>query len=206
MSPFFSPRKGSCKRKDDVTFLLQRGVQKLMRITRPKKWAPFLGKFVQFLNEEGRSSAQFSRRRRTLNYARIKNERTRLFSQTFPPSFFFQGIRSNETDFCRHRNPCLNGGICLSTDSGAVCECLYVDFIGDFCETGNYLLSVNRQFTTSTTTTLTPFFCSISSADDAMRPHLIGYVQQKSLSSSLLDVMVLGVDPNYLLTFLTYAQ
>lgn len=47
-----------------------------------------------------------------------------------------QGIRGNTTDACEDHDPCQHGGICISTDSGPICECRNVDFEGIFCEKG----------------------------------------------------------------------
>ncbi|KAJ9589947.1 hypothetical protein L9F63_016931, partial [Diploptera punctata] len=44
------------------------------------------------------------------------------------------GIRGNTTDACEDHDPCQHGGICISTDSGPICECRNVDFEGIFCE------------------------------------------------------------------------
>ena len=46
----------------------------------------------------------------------------------------FQGVRASTEDFCAQRNPCENGGICISVDRGTVCDCKFVPFEGDFCE------------------------------------------------------------------------
>ncbi|XP_068083591.1 neurexin 1-like [Anabrus simplex] len=45
-----------------------------------------------------------------------------------------RGIRGNATDACEDHDPCQHGGICISTDSGPICECRNVDFEGIFCE------------------------------------------------------------------------
>ncbi|XP_046401405.1 neurexin-1 isoform X2 [Ischnura elegans] len=47
----------------------------------------------------------------------------------------FKGIRGNaSTDACEEHDPCQHGGICISTDSGPICECRNVDFEGVHCE------------------------------------------------------------------------
>ncbi|XP_054713514.1 neurexin-1-like [Uloborus diversus] len=46
----------------------------------------------------------------------------------------FKGIRSNELDACKHHDPCQHGGECISTDSGAICDCGTGDYDGNFCE------------------------------------------------------------------------
>lgn len=46
----------------------------------------------------------------------------------------FKGVRSNQFDICEHNDPCQNGGICISTDSGAICNCKALDYEGDHCE------------------------------------------------------------------------
>ncbi|KAG8179390.1 hypothetical protein JTE90_003646 [Oedothorax gibbosus] len=47
----------------------------------------------------------------------------------------FKGLRSNELDACAHHDPCAHGGACISTDSGAICDCSATeDYEGDFCD------------------------------------------------------------------------
>ena len=48
--------------------------------------------------------------------------------------FSFQGVRASTEDYCAQRNPCENGGICISVDRGTMCDCRFVPFEGDFCE------------------------------------------------------------------------
>uniref|UniRef100_A0A0C9QZT5 NRX3A_1 protein n=4 Tax=Fopius arisanus TaxID=64838 RepID=A0A0C9QZT5_9HYME len=43
-------------------------------------------------------------------------------------------IASNTTDACETRDPCQHGGICISTDTGPICECRTGDYEGEFCE------------------------------------------------------------------------
>lgn len=52
----------------------------------------------------------------------------------------FQGVRGNITDACEDLDPCQHGGICISTDSGPICECRNVDYEGTFCEKGKLIL------------------------------------------------------------------
>ncbi|KAL6444648.1 hypothetical protein ACFW04_002028 [Cataglyphis niger] len=40
----------------------------------------------------------------------------------------------NITDACETRDPCQHGGICISTDSGPICECRTGDYEGAYCE------------------------------------------------------------------------
>ena len=58
--------------------------------------------------------------------------------------YLFQGVRGSAIEACEKHNPCQNGGICISTDSGPICECAFIDFVGAFCETGQSL--TNRYF------------------------------------------------------------
>ena len=51
--------------------------------------------------------------------------------------FSLQGVRSSNVDACAHSNPCKNGGECLPTDQGPVCDCNKIDFQGLFCQEGN---------------------------------------------------------------------
>lgn len=41
---------------------------------------------------------------------------------------------ANTTDACETRDPCQHGGICISTDSGPICECRTGDYEGAYCE------------------------------------------------------------------------
>ncbi|XP_066263047.1 neurexin 1 isoform X2 [Euwallacea similis] len=43
-------------------------------------------------------------------------------------------LRGNSSDACEVRDPCQHGGICISTDSGPICECRNSDYEGEFCE------------------------------------------------------------------------
>ena len=45
-------------------------------------------------------------------------------------------MRWNGVDTCAQHDPCQHGGICISTDTGAACECRNLDFRGVFCEKG----------------------------------------------------------------------
>lgn len=51
-------------------------------------------------------------------------------------------MRNNLTDACEKNDPCQHGGICISTDSGPLCECRNLDYEGTYCERGkcNYKL------------------------------------------------------------------
>ncbi|XP_023227763.1 neurexin-3-like [Centruroides sculpturatus] len=46
----------------------------------------------------------------------------------------YKGVRSSQFDICEHNDPCQNGGICISTDSGAICNCKALDYEGEHCE------------------------------------------------------------------------
>ncbi|CAM1325516.1 NRXN2 (predicted) [Pycnogonum litorale] len=50
----------------------------------------------------------------------------------------FKGVRSNKVDLCELQDPCNHGGICISTDSGAICDCRFIDYEGAFCQKGNF--------------------------------------------------------------------
>ncbi|XP_051160690.1 neurexin-1 [Leptopilina boulardi] len=43
-------------------------------------------------------------------------------------------VSANMTDACETRDPCQHGGICISTDSGPICECRTGDYEGIYCE------------------------------------------------------------------------
>ncbi|XP_065332966.1 neurexin 1 isoform X3 [Cloeon dipterum] len=46
----------------------------------------------------------------------------------------FKGVRGNSSDACEDHDPCQHGGICISTDSGPICECRNLDYEGAYCE------------------------------------------------------------------------
>lgn len=48
-------------------------------------------------------------------------------------------MMTNTTDACETRDPCQHGGICISTDSGPICECRTGDYEGAYCEKGMLL-------------------------------------------------------------------
>ena len=50
-----------------------------------------------------------------------------------------EGVRNNVEDPCQERNPCLNQGICISTDLGTRCDCSATHYQGGICETGTYM-------------------------------------------------------------------
>ena len=52
------------------------------------------------------------------------------------PACLVQGVRWNGVDACAQHDPCQHGGIRISTDTGAACECRNLDFRGYFCEKG----------------------------------------------------------------------
>ncbi|XP_055385088.1 neurexin-1 isoform X9 [Condylostylus longicornis] len=45
-----------------------------------------------------------------------------------------RGLRGNMTDACERHDPCQHGGICISTDSGPLCECRNLEYEGPYCE------------------------------------------------------------------------
>lgn len=49
-------------------------------------------------------------------------------------------------DHCEKDNPCLNGGICISTDAGPICDCRMTDFEGDLCEQSKFLFDIFTEF------------------------------------------------------------
>ena len=57
--------------------------------------------------------------------------------------YVLQGVRASTVDACEHHNPCQNGGICISTDGGPICECSYIDFDGTYCEQSKLLLKMH---------------------------------------------------------------
>ncbi|ESP00130.1 hypothetical protein LOTGIDRAFT_141314 [Lottia gigantea] len=53
-----------------------------------------------------------------------------------PTMINHDGILSSDEDLCERGNPCLNGGMCLTTDDGLMCDCTRLEFEGDRCEIG----------------------------------------------------------------------
>uniref|UniRef100_A0A8W7PL74 EGF-like domain-containing protein n=1 Tax=Anopheles coluzzii TaxID=1518534 RepID=A0A8W7PL74_ANOCL len=51
-----------------------------------------------------------------------------------PPGTIHIQLRTNVTDACERHDPCQHGGICISTDSGPICECRNVEYEGTYCE------------------------------------------------------------------------
>ena len=47
-----------------------------------------------------------------------------------------RGVRTNVLDRCEEENPCKHGGICISTDSGSICDCSGTEYEGPLCEIG----------------------------------------------------------------------
>lgn len=60
---------------------------------------------------------------------------------------WLQILRGNTSDACEVRDPCQHGGICISTDSGPICECRNSDYEGEFCEKGKKVYSPKYQIT-----------------------------------------------------------
>ncbi|ENN80071.1 hypothetical protein YQE_03547, partial [Dendroctonus ponderosae] len=54
-------------------------------------------------------------------------------------------LRGNSSDACEVRDLCRHGGICISTDSGPICECRNSDYEGEFCEKAGAFPSLERQ-------------------------------------------------------------
>ncbi|KAH7972959.1 hypothetical protein HPB52_019468 [Rhipicephalus sanguineus] len=46
----------------------------------------------------------------------------------------FKGVRLRSDEPCEQRDPCQHGGSCISTDTGAVCDCRGLDYDGSFCD------------------------------------------------------------------------
>ncbi|PVD32369.1 hypothetical protein C0Q70_07803 [Pomacea canaliculata] len=44
------------------------------------------------------------------------------------------GLLSVGVELCERGNPCLNGGVCLTTNSGLVCDCARTEFKGERCD------------------------------------------------------------------------
>lgn len=54
-------------------------------------------------------------------------------------------MTANTTDACETRDPCQHGGICISTDSGPICECRSGDYEGAYCEKGRLFYILQGQ-------------------------------------------------------------
>lgn len=47
-------------------------------------------------------------------------------------------VAVSSTDICETEDPCQNGGVCITTDDGPVCDCSNIEFEGTFCEKGKH--------------------------------------------------------------------
>ncbi len=47
-----------------------------------------------------------------------------------------QGVRTNTLDLCEQENACQSGGVCISTDTGSLCDCSATDYEGQYCQAG----------------------------------------------------------------------
>lgn len=47
-------------------------------------------------------------------------------------------VAVSSTDICETEDPCQNGGVCITTDDGPVCDCSNIEFEGTFCEKGKW--------------------------------------------------------------------
>ena len=50
------------------------------------------------------------------------------------------GLLSVDVDLCERGNPCLNGGVCLTTDDGLMCDCAKTEYKGERCDIGEYMI------------------------------------------------------------------
>lgn len=48
------------------------------------------------------------------------------------------GLRIFSDDACADHDPCRNGGECISTDAGSVCDCRLTDYTGITCDEGTF--------------------------------------------------------------------
>ncbi|XP_055617047.1 neurexin-1 isoform X4 [Toxorhynchites rutilus septentrionalis] len=75
----------------------------------------------------------------------VREARDAQSSGVYPPNYDLahncvralpsdKGLRSNVTDACERHDPCQHGGICISTDSGPICECRNLEYEGPHCE------------------------------------------------------------------------
>ena len=48
-----------------------------------------------------------------------------------------EGVRTTARNPCEEHNPCQNNGVCVSTDTGSLCQCTGTNYEGQFCESGN---------------------------------------------------------------------
>jgi hypothetical protein len=56
------------------------------------------------------------------------------------------GVRTNDRQSCSVKNSCLNHGVCVSTDTGSICDCSATNYEGQFCQHGKcmYTSTVNQ--------------------------------------------------------------
>lgn len=57
-----------------------------------------------------------------------------------------RGLRTTDRSECDVSNPCHHDGVCVNTDSGSLCDCSLIDYVGKLCNTGK-----DFSFTTSKT-------------------------------------------------------
>lgn len=73
-------------------------------------------------------------------FIKLQHSLTPCFSTNFNTFIILilllQILRGNSSDACEIRDPCQHGGICISTDSGPICECRNPDYEGEYCEKG----------------------------------------------------------------------
>ncbi|XP_008554083.1 neurexin-3 [Microplitis demolitor] len=72
---------------------------------------------------------------RNLIYANDDNviSRRQEIIPRYPRGIRYMNLR-NSTDVCENNSPCQHDGICISTDSGPICECRNGEFEGQYCE------------------------------------------------------------------------
>lgn len=94
----------------------------------------------------GGLSQEWKQRGRDLALASVRNEHPFPMSvrnltyrncggQLFSPAIVdSKGTLHRNDDLCKSSNPCLNGGVCLTTDQGLLCNCANTDFMGEHCQ------------------------------------------------------------------------
>lgn len=48
------------------------------------------------------------------------------------------GVRTNDRQACLQKDPCRNKGVCISTDTGSICDCSRTLFEGQYCQHSEY--------------------------------------------------------------------
>ena len=101
-------------------------------------------KFMDFLHSKSILSLLFVLTQSvTVNSSFVSGAMNNLQASLSNGSFDSLGVNKSvplesSTDFCKPVNPCLNGGVCSSTPTGAKCGCLANGYSGPTCASMYY--------------------------------------------------------------------